>query len=209
MSNAIFPTLAGLTWDTVKTPAFNTAIKKAVSGRETRVAYMATPMYSFKLQFEFLRDKMAVQVPSSPYDELKQLMSFFINRQGSFDSFLFEDTTDNLVTAQQFGTGTGSLTTFQLSRDFGGGSTFLEPVQNINGAPTIYVNGTPTTPASISATGLVTFSVAPANAAVITWTGNYYFRCRFDTDTTDFKQLMQDMWEQGGLTLYGSLSNKI
>ena len=48
MSNAIFPTLPGITWDTIKTPIFNTITKKAVSGRETRVAYMAAPMYSFK-----------------------------------------------------------------------------------------------------------------------------------------------------------------
>jgi len=87
MSNAIFPVLPGITWDTVKTPIFNTVTKKAVSGRETRVAYMAAPMYSFKLNFEFLRDKMSVQVPASPFDELKQLMGFFISRQGSFDSF--------------------------------------------------------------------------------------------------------------------------
>ena len=119
MSNAIFPVLPGITWDTVKTPIFNTVTKKAVSGRETRVAYMAAPMYSFKLNFEFLRDKMNVQVPASPFDELKQLMGFFISRQGSFDSFLFEDTTDNLATSQQFGTGNGSTTTFQLARDFG------------------------------------------------------------------------------------------
>lgn len=205
MSNAIFPTLPGITWDTVKTPIFNTVVKKAVSGRETRVAYMATPMYIFKLNFEFLRDKMSVQVPASPFDELKQLMGFFINRQGSFDSFLFEDTTDNLATNQQFGTGTGSQTQFQLARDFGGGTSFLEPVMNLNGTPTI----TGGSVASISSTGLVTFSSAPANGTALIWTGNYYFRCRFDTDTTDFQQLMQDYWTNGGLTLYGSLSNKL
>ena len=157
MSNAIFPALPGITWDTVKTPIFNTVVKKAVSGRETRVAYMATPMYTFKLVFEFLRDKMAVQVPSSPFDELKRLMGFFVNRQGSFDSFLFEDTTGNLATNQQFGTGNGSTTTFQLARDFGGGTSFLEPVMNINGTATI----TGGSVASISSTGMVTFSSAP------------------------------------------------
>lgn len=205
MSNAIFPALPGITWDTVKTPIFNTVVKKAVSGRETRVAYMATPMYTFKLVFEFLRDKMAVQVPSSPFDELKRLMGFFVNRQGSFDSFLFEDTTDNLATNQQFGTGNGSTTTFQLARDFGGGTSFLEPVMNINGTPTI----TGGSVASISSTGMVTFSSAPGNGTALIWTGNYYFRCRFDTDTTEFQQLMQDCWTNGGLTLYGSLSNKL
>ena len=205
MSNAVFPALPGITWDTVKTPIYNTVIKKTVSGRETRVAYMATPMYSFKLNYEFLRDKMTVQVPASPFDELKQLMGFFISRQGSFDSFLYEDPTDNLATSQQFGTGTGSQTQFQLARDFGGGTSFLEPVMNINGTPTI----TGGSVSSISSSGLVTFSSAPGSGTPLIWTGNYYFRCRFDTDTTDFQQLMQDCWMNGGLTLYGSLSNKL
>ena len=84
----------------------------------------------------------------------------------------------------------------------------MEPVMNLNGTPVIKVNGTVTTPASISSSGLVTFSSAPANAAVITWTGNYYFRVRFDSDTIDFQQVMLDYWS-GEVTLYGSLSNKL
>lgn len=207
MSNAIFPVLPGITWDTVKTPIFNTVTKKAVSGRETRVAYMSYPMYQFKLVFEFLRDTMTVQNPSGVYAELKNLMGFFIARQGSFDSFLYSDPTDNIATAQHFGTGNGSVTGFQLWRTVGGQGG--EPVMNLNGTPTIYINGTPATPASISSTGVVNFSSAPSSGADLSWSGNYYFRCRFDTDTTDFQQLMQDCWTNGGLTLYGSLSNKL
>jgi len=211
MSSAIFPTLTGMTYDTIKTPIFNTVTKKAVSGRETRVAYMASPMYNWQLNFEYLRDQLGVQVPVSPYNDLKALMAFFIARQGSFDSFLFNDVTDNQATAQQFGTGTGSLATFQLSRTMGGGFGFPEPVMNLNGTPSIYVNGSLTTPGSISSSGLVTFSSAPAAAAVLTWTGNFYHRCRFDADTVDFTQMLQNFWTLGSgkMTLYGSLSNKL
>ena len=207
MSNTIFPALTGMTFDTVKTPTFNTVTKKAVSGRETRVAYMATPMYKWQLNFEYLRDQSGVQVPASPYNDLKKLMGFFNARRGSFDSFLFEDITDNLATAQQFGTGNGSTTAFQLSRTMGGGTGFLEPVMNLNGTPTI----TGGSVASISSTGVVTFSSAPSSGAVLSWTGNYYFRCRFDTDTVDFTQMLQNFWSagSGAITLYGSLSNKV
>ena len=211
MSSAIFPTLTGMTYDTIKTPAFNTVTKKAVSGRETRTAYMATPMYTWQLNFEYLRDLLGVQVPVSPYNDLKALMAFFIARQGMFDSFLFDDVTDDQSTAQQFGTGTGALTTFQLSRTMNGGYAFPEPVMNLNGTPTIYVNGTPTTPGSISSSGVVTFSTAPASAAVLTWTGNFYHRCRFDTDAVDFTQMLRNFWTLGSgkMNLYGSLSNKL
>ncbi len=211
MSNAVFPTLTGMTYDTVKTPIYNTVTKKAVSGREVRIAYMATPMYKWKLNFEYLRDQMGVQVPVSPFNDMKSLMGFYLDRQGCYDSFLFNDVTDNIVTAQQFGTGTGSKTSFQLSRDMGGGTTTLEPVMNFNGTPSVYVNGTLTTPGSISSSGVVTFSSAPASGAILTWTGNYYFRCRFDTDNVDFTQFLQNFWSlgSGGMTLYGSLSNKL
>lgn len=211
MSNAIFPTLTGMTYDTVKTPTFKTVTKKAVSGRETRIAYMATPMYSLQLNFEYLRDQMGVQVPVSPYNDLKMLMGFFIDRQGMFDSFLFNDVTDNTATAQQFGHGDSVITTFQLARDFGGGIVSLEPVMNLNGTPSIFSNGSPITPSNISSTGLVTFSTPPDSSIALTWTGSYYFRCRFDTDTVAFTQMLRDFWSvgSGAVTLYGSLSNKV
>lgn len=211
MSNAIFPTLTGMTYDTVKTPVFNTVTKKSASGRETRIAYMAVPMYKWQLNFEYLRDQQGVQSPAAPWNDLKLLMAFFIARQGMFDSFLFNDNSDNVATAQQFGVGTGSLTTFQLSRTMGGGFLFPEPVQNINGIPSIYVNGTLTLPGSISASGVVTFTTAPAAGAILTWTGNFYHRVRFDSDAVDFTQMLQNFWElgSGAMTLYGSLSNKL
>jgi hypothetical protein len=47
---------------------------------------------------------------------------------------------------------------------------------------------------SISASGLVTFNAAPPAAAVLTWTGQFYFRCRFLQDEISFEQFMQDMY---------------
>lgn len=210
MSNEIFPALPGLTWDRVKTPSFSTSISKAASGREIRVAYMASPMYTFKLVHEFLRDKMTTQNPTTPYNEFRLLAGFFNARQGSFDSFLFDDNTDNSATAQQFGTGDGTTTSFQLGRIVGGGTGgLLEPVMNINGTPTIYKAGVATTAFTLGSTGVVTFSSAPASGVALSWTGGYYFRVRFETDSTDFAALMLDLWENGGINLYGSLSNKI
>jgi uncharacterized protein (TIGR02217 family) len=95
---------------------------------------------------------------------------------------LFTDPQDNTLTGAQFGTGNGSSTRFQLSRNIHG---YPDIIQNLNGTPTIYVNGTPTTPASISSTGVVTFSSAPANNAVLTWSGSFFYLCRFAEDTLD------------------------
>jgi hypothetical protein len=48
---------------------------------------------------------------------------------------------------------------------------------------------------TISASGVITFTAAPAAAAVLTWTGSYYWRVRFKQDATEFSQFMQKLWE--------------
>ena len=202
MSNSVYPVLAGLSWSVVKTPQFNTKIQKSVSGVELRASFMSSPVYTFGLTYEVLR-------AGGGFSELQTLMGFFNQRLGSFDNFLFDDLTDNSVTAQNIGTGTGSLTTFQLTRTFGG---FTESVMNVNAAPQIFVNGvlkTLTTDYTISATGLVTFVTAPANGLAVTWTGTYYYRCRFVEDTTDYENFMYQLWALKSVELISSLGNKI
>ena len=202
MSNAIFPVLPGLAWDSSKTPTFSGKVLRAVSGKELRAAYWSYPIYSFGLSYSLLRD-------NSANNELQILAGFFLARQGSFDNFLYTDPSDNSVTGQNFGTGTGAQATFQLVRAYGG---FSEPVMNTNGAPSIYVAGvlqTVTTNYTISSLGGVTFVVAPANGAALTWTGSYYYRVRFVQDMAQFVQFMSRFWELKKIELVGSLGNKI
>jgi len=112
-----------------------------------------------------------------------------------------------------FGAGDGSTKVFQLSRAFGaGGFTFVEPVQNLNGAPSIYVGGVlknAGTDYTISSTGLVTFSSAPANAVALTWTGGYYYRCRFLQDELDLSRFLQGLWEAKKVEFIGAIGNKV
>jgi uncharacterized protein (TIGR02217 family) len=206
MSNAIFPTLPGLTWNITRQPEFSTKIQKAVSGRETRIASWNAPMYLFGLTYEFIRDQAGTQSPASPYDELRTLVGFFNSRMGSFQSFLYLDPTDNSITGQAFGVGDGVTTKFQLARSYGG---FVEPVQNLNGTPTIYKNGASTTGFTVDSQGLVTFATAPASGVALTWDGSYYYRVRFNADVSQFNLFMKDLWELKKCELYGSLSNKV
>lgn len=184
MSNAVFPVLAGLDWNVVKTPVWKTKIQEAISGKELRAAFMSYPLWKFSLSYTVLR-------ADSVNAELQSLMGFFLARQGMFDSFLYTDPTDKSVIGQNFGTGDGTTTAFQLVRSLG---AFSEPIQNVNGAPTIYVNGTATTAFTLGSTGIVTFTTAPAAATALTWTGNFYFRCRFLQDSSDFDNFMNNLW---------------
>lgn len=190
MSNLVFPTLPGLIYPVKKTPSWSTNIQEAASGKETRVNFWSFPKWSWSLTFELLRDKPLISL-----DELWTLAGFFNKHYGSYDSWLFNDPDDNTVTAQGFGTGDGVTTQFQLARTRGG---FTEPVKDVNAAPAIYKAGvlqTLTTHYSVSATGLITFVAAPAAAAALTWTGTYYWRCRFLDDTVDFEKFASQMWE--------------
>lgn len=187
MSDAVFPSLPGLKWNVKRANLWKTLKQESVSGKEMSVALMTYPNRRYSLAYEVLR--------AGAEAELQTLEGFFNLRQGSHDTFLYSDPDDSAVTDQSFGTGDGSTTVFYLARTRGG---FTEPVQALNGAPTIKVAGvTKATPAdySISATGVVTFTSAPANGAALTWTGSYYWRCKFLQDAAEFDQFLQDLWQ--------------
>lgn len=101
MTDPVFPSLPGLGWSVLKTPRFMTRVQKAVSGRELRIADQAYPIWEFTLPFGFLRDPHDTRGGAglgTGHDELRTLMGFWLNRQGSFLPFLFYDPSDNIVT---------------------------------------------------------------------------------------------------------------
>lgn len=184
MSNLLLPSLPGLAWSVLKTPEWSTTAKRSVSGKSLRMPNWSYPIWHFVLTYEVLR-------ADTLHAELQTLMGFFCARQGSSDTFLLDDPTDDTVSAQAFGTGDGSTRAFQLVRQMGG---FIEPVKEINGTPMIYVNGTQTTAFSLGAGGVVTFNSAPANGAALTWSGSFYFRVHFEKDMAEFENFMYQLW---------------
>lgn len=190
MSNSVFPSLPGLGWSVLKTPKFKTISQESVSGKEVRQALMSYPLWDFTLTFSVLRG-------ANGYTEMQTLAGFFNEMLGMYDTWLFDDPSDDSVTAQSFGTGDGTTTAFQLVRTLGG---FVEPIQNVNGTPSIYINGVlQSSGYTIGSTGIVTFTTAPA-AAALTWTGNFYFRCRFTLDAAEFEQFAKNLWQLKKMT---------
>lgn len=188
MSNTVFTPTPFLGWSVFKSPQFNTVIQTAASGKTTRAALWSNPIWTFRLTWEVVKDGNAT--PS----DIQTLIDFFLARQGSFDTFLYTDPTDNAVTNQSFGTGDGVTTQFQLVRTW---QNFAESIQNLNGSPTIKKNAVTLTAGvdySINSTGLVTFTTPPAAAAALTWTGNFYYRLRFKNDLQDFENFVSNLW---------------
>lgn len=187
MSQAVFPVLPGLEYDVAKSPTWSTVVHSTASGKEQRGGFYSRPYYRWVVSFSVLRQAVA-------FAEYQSLIGFYNARQGRLDSFLYSDPTDNAVVAENFGTGDGTATAFQLKRAVG---TSSESIFDLNGAPLIYIAGvlkTVVTHYNISATGLVTFVTAPAAAAALTWTGAYYFRCRFEADSAEFRNFMSQLW---------------
>lgn len=206
MSNALLPALPGVTWPIGRKIVFNSSRQRAISGRELGFTYQLYPLYQYALSLEFLRDSVA-------FPEADTLMGFFLSRLGMYDSFLFDDATDNTALDTQFGVGDGITTGFQLTRPFGaGGFAFVEPVQNVHVLTNIKkasVALTIPSQVSIDANGFATFATPPANGATLTWSGTYYMRCRMLNDILDMSQIYSGIWENKKLEFVGAPGNRV
>lgn len=192
----IFPTLPGLAWSVTKAPRFATRIQKAVSGRELRVLDQPNPIWLWTLTYDVLRDPHDTRGSglAAGFDELRTLMGFFLQQQGAFQPFLFDDPTDDTVTGQTIGTGNSSATQFQLVRTM---NSFAEPVTAPNIVSAIYFNGVRQSAAGYAAdpnTGLVAFTTPPPSGQAITADFTYWFRVRFAEDTAEFENFMLQLW---------------
>jgi uncharacterized protein (TIGR02217 family) len=192
MSNLVFPTLPGIEFPVQRAPLWKTSIKEAMNGREYRLAFFSNPRYQYRVSFEALRNTALLQ-------EIQQLIGLFNAVYGSWDTFLWADDTDYAVTAQPFGVGDGVTKSFQLVRTFG---NFVEPVYDLQNTPSIYINAVLkangvdyTLNSLLNGGGLVTFTTAPAAGTTLSWTGSYYWRCRFLKDSMDFEEFLNDLWQ--------------
>ena len=187
MSNAVFPTLPGLAWGVKKTPVWSTNTIKSANGRELRAAYYRYPLWRFTLSFEVLRTRSAV-------NELERLAGFFNARRGSFESFLYEDPTDNSVSVQSIGFVQQGRQRYPLIRSFGG---FVEPVAAVRGDVLITVGGVPKEKGRdyVIDGGDVVFQTPLTAGQKIEWSGGFYFRVRFAADTADFENFIGHLWK--------------
>lgn len=207
MSYSVFPVLPGQGWSVIKGAKFSTRTQRAVSGRETRVLDQILPIWTWTLTYDLLRDKNDTRsggALGATFDELRTIAGFFLQMQGAFQAFAFNDPSDNAVTGQSIGIGNGSQLTFQLQRTFGG---FAEPILAPHTVSHVYVDGVDSGGWSVNSdTGVVTFLAAPANAKPITADFTYYFKVRFSEDSAEFENFMYQLWQLKQIKLQSVLS---
>lgn len=184
---SVFPTLRGLSWPVKRHAEFNNTRVRTNSGRSSVTPNRVLPIYHYELSFEILRN-------ANGYTEYQQLLNLYLSTLGGARIFYFNDLDDNTVTNQTTGIGDGVTTQFEFVRTIPV-IGFAEPVRAFNGTPTVLINGSPSGSFTIDAQGLINFTGAPANGAVITWSGQFYWCCRFDEDMLPLDKMMSTYWE--------------
>lgn len=207
MSDDVFPTFPGLTFSVIKSPNWSTRQQRAVSGRELRVADFDNPIWRFTLTYSVLHDEKFGATYTPPNTALRTMMDWINSRSGGFDTFLYDDPTDDTATGQQIGVGDSATSSFQMGRQLIAGG-FYESLIAINTVTDVKLNGVVDSPANYTVnkdTGIITFTSAPTTGVIITSDFTYYFRVRLDTDTLDFEEFMYNLWELKQLKLVSVL----
>lgn len=185
VSEGVLPRMPGQTLLAKKAPEWSTVVQTSVSGRRRTTAYYTAPLWSFQISYNAVCKRPGL-------DEWSRMVDFFNSRKGQFGEFLYFDRSDHLVTLHRFGTGDGATQTFQLSRAIGG---WVEPVYGVVNVDAVTVSGVSISAYSVDKLGLITFAVPPPNGASLVWSGAFYFRCAFDTDSLVGAQPYRAIWE--------------
>ena len=168
-------------------PERRTQVVELASGDEERNASWANSRRRYDVAYGIRRA-----------DDLAAVVAFFEARNGRLHGFRYKDWADYksalpsqavAPTDQQIGTGTGSLQTFQLAKRYTSGAqtwvrTIAKPV-----AGTVRVALGMVEQMSgwtlDTATGVVTFTTAPASGVIIRAGFEFDVPVRFDSDTLD------------------------
>jgi uncharacterized protein (TIGR02217 family) len=165
-------------------PTFRNVIQEAISGNEQRFAQWTKCKCVGNLTY-------GLQNSADKLGDFYAILALWRGHFGSLYPFRFRDWGDYTATNEVFGTGDGTKTAFQLSKTYdpqfillgtAGSFFYVRAITLLASTPVIKINNVLTTAYTISASGVVTFTTAPAAAAQLTWSGEFDVPVRFDTD---------------------------
>lgn len=179
--NAYLPACEAYGWE--GGPEYSTQVVTLTNGREHRNARWQYPQHRYTTSFFNISTTAA-----------RAVRSHFMVMQGKLRCWRYVDQIDSEAVQEDFGTGDGTTKTFQLGKFSSiDGVDYFRPVYALrldeNGDPepaTAYVNDV-ITPATFDHNrGTITFSTAPADGAILAWTGLFDCWVRFDQDSLPF-----------------------
>lgn len=156
-------------------PKFNTVLQRTTGGKEKRVALWEEPKYEGNIATG-LQDQTLIEAG----------LAFFHMVRGQADTFRFKDFADFTATTQNLGAGNGSQTAFTIRKAYvsGGVTRYRTHLLPVSGTVHVFLDGVEQMSGwSVDySTGILTFSVAPLNAVVVTATFEFDNHVRFGTD---------------------------
>jgi len=159
-------------------PGYSTTVVTTVSGHERRNA-----------NWSAARSKWNVAHGLKKREQVAALIAFFRARKGRAYGFRFRDWTDYQAFAQPLGVGNGSNRTFQLIKRYASGGEIETRIiaKPVSGTVKIYRDGVQAITGWTvnTATGLVTFTTAPASGVQVTADFDFDVPVRFDSDQMD------------------------
>lgn len=159
-------------------PGYSTTVVTTVSGHERRNANWAAA-----------RGRWNVAHGLKKREQVAALIAFFRARKGRAYGFRFKDWTDHQAFAQVIGVGTGTATSFQLVKRYPSGGEMETRLiaKPVPGTVKVYRDGIEAMSgwAVNTATGVVTFTTAPAAGVQVTADFAFDVPVRFDSDQMD------------------------
>jgi uncharacterized protein (TIGR02217 family) len=158
-------------------PSFYTNVTSISSGAEQRTIGWDRARLTWQLGYG-IQDKA----------DYATILAFFYARQGRAYGFRFKDFSDYQAVDAAFGTGNGTNRVFRLVKPYASGSTTFDRVITHPVAATVVLkaNNVLVSAATydVEAFGVIRFHIgqAPANAAALTWSGEFDVPVRFDID---------------------------
>lgn len=158
-------------------PTFFTTVTPLQSGRERRNGNWAICRHRFRVPYN--------NISREAYKAIKAV---FYPMRGRLNTFMQRDWTDYQAFNELFGVGNGVEDTFQLLKvSEKDGLIYERPISVTEPGVQIFVNGVLETAVIVdNDTGGVVFDSPPAIGAELTWTGEFYIKVRFDTDSIPF-----------------------
>lgn len=158
-------------------PEFQTDIKNAQNGREYRNGDWAICRHKYTCPF--------LNISNDAYLSIKEV---FLVVRGRLHTFLHRDWADYTAVNERFGVGDGTNKIFQLRKTSTlGSATYDRLITKPSGTVLVKANGTAASGYLVEpTTGVVTFSTAPGDNVVLTWTGEFDVQVRFDIDFLPF-----------------------
>ena len=197
----------GISYGSRVGPGWENSIIELDSGADETVQRRSSPRQRYDIGYAIKR-----------YTDLALVRSFYYARTGAANGFRFKDWTDYCTTADGtltapasatghqdvvIGTGTGSLTTFQLIKGYTSGSqTYNRTIRKpVAGTTRVALNTTEQTSGwSVdTTTGIVTFSSAPSNGVSVKAGFQFDVPVRFESEADKWLSITPSAFDSGNI----------